>query len=362
MSIILQLKALSKRFGKQSVLEGIDLSVRSGEFLTLLGPSGSGKTTLLRLVGGFERPDQGQIFLESEEISALPPYKRRVNTVFQSYALFPHLNVWQNIAFGLRNLDLSRDEIQRRTGSTIELVQLAGFQSRMPHQLSGGQQQRVALARALVMQPLLLLLDEPFGALDQNLRQQMRAELKSLQRRLRFSFVLVTHDQEEALSLSDRVALLNQGRLEQVGTPEEIYEHPETRFVADFMGVQNIFAITAVETNGDLLLCRTQGGQVIQAPKANSQDRNFRYFGIRPEKIFLSKEQPANRFNNVLEGRICEGTYFGSAHQWLVRAGEDQGTWRVSQPFSQDSVSLCRFSVEDKVYLCWEGRNTILIS
>jgi len=361
MPAMLEISALSKRFGKQFVLNDLNLRVYTGEFLTLLGPSGSGKTTVLRLVGGFERPDEGQIFLEGEEISQLPAYKRRVNTVFQSYALFPHLTVDQNIAFGLQNLGLNKAAIHGKAEKALEMVQLAGYGPRLPEQLSGGQQQRVALARALVMEPKVVLLDEPFGALDQKLRKQMQIELKALQRKIGLTFVFVTHDQEEALSLSDRIVVLNQGHLEQVGSPAEIYERPRTHFVADFMGMENIFALASVEEEGPSLCCRTQGGQIIRASKQTAQNGGIRFYAVRPGKIELSRTIPSAGAVNVLRGRISEHTYLGSARQWLVTVGSNE-TWRVTESVDSNYAPGPPLAIQDEVYLSWDCESGILLA
>ena len=305
MTVTLEINALNKRFGRQVILEDINLSVRSGEFLTFLGPSGSGKTTLLRLLGGFERPDGGRIVLEGRDISLLPPHKRQVNTVFQNYALFPHLTVFQNIAFGLQNIGLAKAAIDRKVDQALDMVQLGDYGNRFPEQLSGGQQQRVALARALVMEPKVLLLDEPFGALDQKLRHQMQTELKALQRKVGLTFIFVTHDQEEALSLSDRIVVLNQGHLEQVGHPEEIYERPSTRFVAEFMGMENIFALVSVVDEGASLCCRTQGGQTIRIPKQSSRNGMA---GLSASATFMkSRTIGAARWPPVAPAERCRG-------------------------------------------------------
>jgi spermidine/putrescine transport system ATP-binding protein len=361
MSATLVFQGIFKTYNKQPVLENINLSVNPGEFLTFLGPSGSGKTTLLRLVGGFERPDEGQIFLKGAEISHLPPYKRRVNTVFQNYALFPHLNVSQNIAFGLQNLRVKKTDIRQQVKSALEMVQLTGYESRLPSELSGGQQQRVALARALVMQPEVLLLDEPFGALDQRLRKQMQMELKALQRKVGLTFIFVTHDQEEALSLSDRIAVLNKGSLEQVGSPQEIYDHPQTRFVADFMGMQNIFPLLSVEARGETFHCCTHSGQHVQVSKPVRQNEDFGFFAIRPTNISLLREPPGNGCANVIKGRIKECTYLGSFQHWSIAIAPNE-TWVVSQALSQDHSSASRFTVQDEVYLCWSRESGILLS
>jgi len=360
MPIILEIRALTKRFGRQPVLEDINLSVEPQEFLTFLGPSGSGKTTLLRLIGGFERSDGGRIVLDGKEISQLPPHKREVNTVFQNYALFPHLSVFQNVAFGLRNIGMSKAASRSKVQEALELVQLQAYQDRSPDQLSGGQQQRVALARALVMEPKVLLLDEPFGALDQKLRKQMQVELKALQRKVGLTFIFVTHDQEEALSLSDRIVVLNEGHLEQEGCPEEIYERPTTRFVADFMGMENIFELTSVEEDEDSLCCRTRGGQKIRVSKQTSCN-GINFYAVRPSKIMLSRTPPRERWANVMKGQISGGTYVGSAHHWSVAVGPDE-TWRASQPLYSDHTSEAGLSIQDEVYLCWDSQSGILLS
>ncbi len=221
-----ELRGLTKRFEESAAVDGIDASIEPGEFFSLLGPSGCGKTTTLRMIAGFERPTAGQIVLDGVDVAAVPPHERNVHTVFQSYALFPHLDVFGNVAFGLRRRRVARDEVRQRVEQAIELVELSGFEKRRPRQLSGGQQQRVALARALVLRPAVLLLDEPLGALDAKIRKQLRVELKALQEEVGITFVFVTHDQEEALSMSDRIAVMNTGRIEQIGTPAEVYEEP----------------------------------------------------------------------------------------------------------------------------------------
>src|SRR6187431_808337 len=235
-----QLVDLVKRFGEFTAVAGINLEMPSGEFFSLLGPSGCGKTTTLRMIAGFERPTEGQILLDGIDMAQTPPHKRNVNTVFQNYALFPHLTVEENVAFGLKYKDVSKQEMRERVGRSLELVALTGFGTRRPSQLSGGQQQRVALARALILNPAVLLLDEPLGALDAKLRKRLQIELKGLQEEVGITFIYVTHDQEEALTMSDRIAVMSQGRVEQVGQPKEIYEEPATAYVADFLGVSNL--------------------------------------------------------------------------------------------------------------------------
>jgi spermidine/putrescine transport system ATP-binding protein len=243
---VIEIQNLTKRFGPVLAVDDVSLSVRRGEFLTLLGPSGCGKTTLLRTLSGFERPDSGSVTLDGHDVTDLPPYRRDVNQVFQSYALFPHLTVWKNVAFGLKMKRLPRRDIHRRVAEVLSLVELTGMESRKPHQLSGGQRQRVALARAIVNRPKVLLLDEPLAALDAKLRHAMQLELKRLQQRLGITFVFVTHDQSEALAMSDRIAVMNAGRIEQLGTPTDIYRRPATPFVGRFVGHANLWEATPV--------------------------------------------------------------------------------------------------------------------
>lgn len=358
MPALLEFQSVSKSFGKHSVLKDISLSVEGGEFLTFLGPSGSGKTTLLRLAGGFESVDSGKVLLNGEDISHLPPYRRRINTVFQSYALFPHLNVHENIAFGLKNLRLGRATIVEKVASALEMVQLTGFEERYPHQLSGGQQQRVALARALVMQPLVLLLDEPFGALDQKLRRQMQAELKALQRKLALTFVFVTHDQEEALSLSDRIVLLHEGQLEQAGRPEEIFNRPRSRFAAEFMGVENIFSVAGIKPNGSCVVCRLETGDEFEVEAGNTQ-QECRFLAIRSGQITISRIAAHPRKGNLVRGRILERSYLGDMVVWSVDAGGKQN-WIVSQPAGlQSSEALL---VGEEVFLEWQSSRGLLLS
>src|SRR5512134_3756958 len=247
----IRLIGLSKRFADVTAVDHLDLVIAGGEFFSLLGPSGCGKTTTLRMIAGFEQPSEGRILLDGVDVAYTPPHKRNVNTVFQNYALFPHLNVFDNVAFGLRRAKRPKSEVKERALQALELVQLGGFEGRKPSQLSGGQQQRVALARALVLNPSVLLLDEPLGALDAKLRKTLQIELKSLQREVGITFIYVTHDQEEALTMSDRLAVMSNGRVEQVGTPSEVYEEPATAYVADFLGVSNLMDASAAGSTSD---------------------------------------------------------------------------------------------------------------
>jgi len=280
----IELVALTKRFTDIAV-DRIDLTVDSGEFFSLLGPSGCGKTTTLRLIAGFEQPTEGTILLDGAEMTTIPPHRRNVNTVFQSYALFPFLSVFDNVAFGLRNRHLTKAELGRRVGDALELVQLTGYEKRRPGMLSGGQQQRVALARALVLNPSVLLLDEPLGALDAKLRRSLKVELKALQERVGITFLYVTHDQEEALTMSDRLAVMNAGRIAQIGTPRTIYEEPADTYVADFLGVSNLMEVEVVE-RGPGSQCRVRLGEsALDVERGEVDAVGPAHAVIRPERV-----------------------------------------------------------------------------
>jgi putative spermidine/putrescine transport system ATP-binding protein len=294
----ISVRNLTKRYGDVVAVDGIDLDIQAGEFFTMLGPSGSGKTTTLRMIAGFEMPDEGTIELAGEDVSRLPPYDRPVNTVFQDYALFPHMTVQQNVEYGLMVKKVKKGQRETRAREALEMVRLSGYGDRKPSQLSGGQRQRVALARAIVNRPKVLLLDEPLGALDLKLRQEMQIELKSIQREVGITFVYVTHDQEEALTMSDRLAIFNQGRIEQVGPPAEVYEHPESEFIAGFVGVSNVI------------------------------ERDGRRYTVRPEKISLLMNGEAPQAGaHVEQGTVREVQYVGPVTRYQVtldRGGELQ--------------------------------------
>src|SRR5436190_18423672 len=282
----IRLEELTKRFGDVAAVDGIDLQMPAGEFFTMVGPSGCGKTTTLRMIAGFEQPTSGRIVLDDVDVAQVPPHKRNVNTVFQSYALFPHLDVAGNVAFGLKYKKLSKEEQRKRVAEALALVQLGEFAKRKPGQLSGGQQQRVALARALVLTPQVLLLDEPLGALDARLRKDLQVELKALQAELGITFVFVTHDQEEALTMSDRVAVMNGGRVEQSGPPQEIYEEPATLFVADFLGVSNLVGAEASGQDGRACMLKV-GDVSMRAEQGDLTARGSVKAMIRPERVRL---------------------------------------------------------------------------
>jgi spermidine/putrescine transport system ATP-binding protein len=290
--------------------------VASGEFFSLLGPSGCGKTTTLRLIAGFERPTEGKILLDGSDMAATPPHRRKVNTVFQSYALFPHLDVFDNVAFGLRRAHVKKDEVRTRVHRVLEAVQLDGYDQRKPSQLSGGQQQRVALARALVLEPAVLLLDEPLGALDAKLRKALQLELKSIQERFGITFVYVTHDQEEALTMSDRIAVMSGGHVEQIATPEGMYEEPRTVFVADFLGVSNLMQVTAEGQDGSA--CRTKLGDfALRAGCGEVGHRGETFVVIRPERVSVEPYESSG--DNRVPGMIERVVYHGASDQLVVR-------------------------------------------
>lgn len=300
---MIEIQSVTKRFGDFTAVNDVSLRIEAGEFITLLGPSGCGKTTLLRMLSGFETLDAGAIRIKGEDVTYLPPYRRNVNQVFQSYALFPHMTVRENIGFGLRMQKVPAAEAARRIDEVVALVALQGFEDRRPAQLSGGQRQRVALARAVVPRPSVLLLDEPLSALDAKLRGQMQLELKRLQKHLGMTFVFVTHDQEEALTMSDRIAVFNQGRLEQLGTGVEIYHRPRTAFVADFIGEANLLPAEFVARAGDTVRVRVDGGLELQVSASQWPDGLTRALvSVRPEKVHVSK-RPVD-CENVFEARV----------------------------------------------------------
>jgi spermidine/putrescine transport system ATP-binding protein len=325
----IELSKLTKQFAEVTAVAGIDLHVPGGEFFSLLGPSGCGKTTTLRMIAGFEQPTSGQILLDGADVAYTPPHHRNVNTVFQNYALFPHLNVFDNIAFGLRRAKRPKSEIKERVGQSLELVQLAGYERRKSSQLSGGQQQRVALARALVLNPAVLLLDEPLGALDAKLRKALQIELKSLQQEVGITFLYVTHDQEEALTMSDRLAVMNGGHIEQVGAPQDVYEDPETLFVADFLGVSNLMEARVVSAGTHA--CRVAvDGYELETRGTNQDVIGAAKIVIRPERIELEAHGAASGPNRV-PGMVERVVYVGSAVQVIVRAATGESLQALVQ-------------------------------
>ncbi len=334
-----QLVDLVKRFGDVTAVAGITLEMPPGEFFSFLGPSGCGKTTTLRLIAGFERPNEGQILLDGVDMAQTPPHRRNVNTVFQNYALFPHLNVFENVAFGLRYKDVSKQDIKKKVGDALALVRLEGFEKRRPSQLSGGQQQRVALARALILNPAVLLLDEPLGALDAKLRKALQIELKALQEEVGITFIYVTHDQEEALTMSDRIAVMSNGRVEQVGPPSEVYEEPNTVYVADFLGVSNLMEARA-DGASDEGRCRVRLGDfALAAAQGEADARGDVKVVIRPERVRL--EDQGTTGENRVPGMVERVVYVGSIMQVIVHLapGQTLQAWVQNQgegfPFRQ---------------------------
>lgn len=351
----LVLEGLSKSFKGVRAVDGLSLEVQPGEFYSLLGPSGCGKTTTLRMIAGFEQPDNGRIVLAGDDITALPPNKRKVNTVFQHYALFPHLTVEENVAYGLRHEALSKDARSLRLDEALTRVRLGDLRTRYPRQLSGGQQQRVALARALIKEPTVLLLDEPLAALDLKLRKAMQQELKKLQERVGIAFVYVTHDQEEALTLSDRIAVMDRGLLLQEGSPEEIYERPSTRFVADFIGQTN-FLDGVVEDVGDPVLVReTATGALIRCSATSNLTAGMRVtVAVRPERIHPAESGSSN----VIEGRLTSSTYLGGHVRYVVAVGS--ASLLVERPNVPDEPGRS-WRVGDTIRLGWEESSSLVL-
>jgi spermidine/putrescine transport system ATP-binding protein len=343
--IAVELEGVCKRFGDFEAVKDMSLQVRQGEFFSLLGPSGCGKTTTLRLIAGFEQPSEGAIRLDGQDVAAVPPYRRNVNTVFQSYALFEHLDVSENVAFGLRRRKVPKPEIGQRVAEALELVALEHRATDRPAQLSGGMRQRVALARALVNRPSVLLLDEPLGALDLKLRKQMQVELKRIQREVGITFVYVTHDQEEALAMSDRIAVMDDGVVEQLGAPEDIYEHPVKPFVAGFIGISNLLAAT-VEDGG----VRLSGGRLVPAPVPDGMAAGTEVqLSVRPEKLWIDELEPGMA---EVEGTIAERVYLGTATQLIVELGPGARLVALEQNTARARADD-RWELGDRVRIGW---------
>ena len=318
----IRLVGLVKRFGSMTAIDGITLTIPAGEFFSLLGPSGCGKTTTLRMVAGFEQPTSGEVLLDGIDMAGTPPNKRNVNTVFQSYALFPHLKVFDNVAYGLRRAKVDRADVKRRVGEALEQVQLTGLASRKPAQLSGGQQQRVALARALVLKPAVLLLDEPLGALDAKLRRQLQVELKALHEQVGITFLYVTHDQEEAITMSDRIAVMNGGHVEQAAPPWEIYEEPTTAFVADFLGVSNLMEAQTTGPAGDGVALQLGPGITLEALRGDVTARGSVKAVIRPERVRV--EPAGTTGENRVPAMVTRSVYLGNGVRVMMHLATGQ--------------------------------------
>ncbi len=354
----LELVEVERHFGAVAAVDRVSLSVAPGEMLALLGPSGCGKTTTLRMVAGFERPDSGRVIIHGEDVTAAPPYRRDTGMVFQQYALFPHMTVWQNIAFGLRMRGAPKSDWPSRVGEALALVSLAGLEERYPRQLSGGQQQRVALARALVIRPQLLLLDEPLSSLDAKLRQEMRLELRKIQKRVVIAALFVTHDQEEALSLADRLAVMSRGRIEQVGTPVEIYERPRTRFVAGFIGQSNFFAGQVTDPGSDRAdaLLRAEDGAVLRADNPlRLRSGESAVLAVKDQRVRLRLDAtPAAA--NAVEATVESVAYLGTAIQYVCRSNGRTLMALVSNDGQGASISP-----ETRVWIEWSPSDAVLL-
>jgi spermidine/putrescine transport system ATP-binding protein len=346
--------AVTKMFGAFCAVDDVSFTIREGEFFTMLGPSGCGKTTTLRMIAGFEEPTQGRILLQGRDVTFVPPSRRNVNMVFQAYALFPHMTVWDNIAFGLQIKKVSRDETRSRVEEAIRTVRLEGFEKRKPGQLSGGQQQRVALARALVNRPAALLLDEPLGALDLKLRKELQLELKHLQTQTQTTFVYVTHDQEEALTMSDRIAVMKDGVVEQIAQPRELYERPATPFVAGFIGVSNLIAVRIDRREGGVVVMDLGGGERIVAN--DSSGASELEVTVRPEKIKLAAGDVAASTASSVSGVVTDVVYLGSMTQLMVelRTGEQLVVHRLNDEGADPTVG-------ERVVLHWAADHSYVI-
>jgi putrescine transport system ATP-binding protein len=368
-SAYVRIANLSKKFGDFVAVDDVSLDIRRGEIFCLLGGSGSGKTTLLRMLAGFERPSAGSIYIDGVDMSAIPPYERPVNMMFQSYALFPHMSVEKNIAFGLEQEGLPRAEIRRQVAEILDIVKMGGFGSRKPHQLSGGQRQRVALARALVKRPKLLLLDEPLAALDRKLREHTQFELINIQQRLGVTFIVVTHDQEEAMTLGTRLGVMNHGRIAQVGTPSDIYESPATRFVADFIGSVNMFEGRVREDGAECvrIQCEELGCTVRAERSVHCVNGSTVWTAIRPEKINISRHRPlgaaaqrSGAAENVVRGTVREIAYMGDMSIYLVQL--DSGKMmRVTLPNITRGTER-PIAREESVWLSWHGSSPVVLT
>jgi spermidine/putrescine transport system ATP-binding protein len=353
--VAVELSGVTKRFGEFVAVDDLMLEIYKGEFFSLLGPSGCGKTTTLRMIAGFEEPTEGTISVAGEPMRGVPPYRRPVNTVFQSYAIFPHLNVFDNVAFGLRRAGIKGEELRQRVTEACAMVQLEGFEKRKPNMLSGGQQQRVALARALVKRPKVLLLDEPLGALDLKLRKEMQLELKSLQHEVGITFVYVTHDQEEALTMSDRIAVMNEGKVQQVADPTTLYESPRNRFVANFIGQTNVFSGTVESVIRERVTLRTRGGARIESVTHEHDDVEVgaeAQAAVRPEKVRFGSAG-----DNVSTAGIRQIIYLGVSTQYIAEL-PDGATLVLYQQNAHHSAGP---SVGEEVSVAWDAQNCVVL-
>ena len=355
----IEIKGVSKNFGEVIAVDNVDLEIKKGELFSILGASGSGKTTLLRILAGLEVPSQGNVLIDGVDMTSVAPYDRPVNIMFQNYALFPHMSVFENIAYGLKKEGMGKEGIQEKVERMLALVKLEGYENRKPNQLSGGQSQRVALARSLIKEPKVLLLDEPMAALDKKLRQSTQFELMDIHYELGITFVIVTHDQEEAMTLSDRIAIMEQGQFVQIGSPNLIYENPKSKFVADFLGNINLLEATVTEQSDDRIVvkCEALGGEL----ELNNQDQSNTSkmtVALRPEKVMIEKTMPTENEQKFVKGMVEDFGYFGNLSIYRVRTESDhiiqvskQNRDRVEQSIKWD----------DEVYLSWENESLMLL-
>jgi spermidine/putrescine transport system ATP-binding protein len=353
-TVAVELSGVTKRFGEFVAVDDLSLDIYEGEFFSLLGPSGCGKTTTLRMIAGFEEPTEGGISVDGDPMRGVPPYRRPVNTVFQSYAIFPHLNVFDNVAFGLRRSGVKGEELRNRVTDACEMVQLSGFEKRKPNALSGGQQQRVALARALVNRPKVLLLDEPLGALDLKLRKEMQLYLKDLQHEVGITFIYVTHDQEEALTMSDRIAVMNEGKVQQVADPPTLYELPKNRFVADFIGQTNVFSGTVEAVSGGRATLSTTAGEKVEATAGEVEVEvgAKAHAAVRPEKVRFGSEG-----DNVSAARIRQIVYLGVSTQYIAELPGGEKLVLYQQNTREEDNP----EVGEEVPVAWDARNCLIL-
>ncbi len=358
-----RLEMLTKKFGDFVAVDDVSLDINRGEIFCLLGGSGSGKTTLLRMMAGFEAPTEGTIRIDGVDVTATPPYERPINMMFQSYALFPHMSVQKNVAFGLRQDKVSKADVEDRVAEMLKLVRMEALAKRMPHQLSGGQRQRVALARALVKRPKLLLLDEPLAALDRKLREHTQFELLNIQETLGVTFVVVTHDQEEAMTLATRIGVMNHGAIVQIGTPSDIYEYPGSRFVADFIGSVNLFEGRMIEDEPDYVRVASDelGGNFHVGHGVSAAPDATVWVALRPEKVVVSRDRPEGNGDNRVEGVVSEVAYRGDQSVYLVTLASGR-QMRVTQPNTLRQGTGGRIRWDDKVWLSWDSSSPVVVT
>ncbi len=360
----IRLQSVSKHFGPFTAVDSVDLEIYKGELFSLLGGSGCGKTTLLRMLAGFETPSSGSIFIDGIDMTNVPPYERPVNMMFQSYALFPHMTVEKNVAYGLQRDGIDKQQIKKRVDEMLAMVELTQFSKRKPHQLSGGQKQRVALARSLVKQPKVLLLDEPLAALDKRLRENTQFELMNIQDQLGVTFIVVTHDQEEAMTLSTRIAMMDAGRFMQIGTPTEIYEFPESRLVANFIGSANMFEGRVSENGPDhvVVQCKQPQCEFYIDHGFSIQEGTRVWAAVRPEKIRISRTPPESSQPNQMKGIVDDIGYLGKLSTYRVRVGDDTVIEITSPNLSRPKDGSLLLDWEDEIYLSWDASSVVVLT